>query len=96
MVIRDYIGTPALLEQLAGECCELSQVSLKYARKLRGENPTPKTEQEVLDNLHEEVADILVCFDEMCPLIDWDRVYDIKREKMKRWYERVKEVKYNG
>lgn len=95
-MIKDYIGIPALLEQFAEECNELAQANLKYARKLRGENPTPKTEQELLDNLHEEMADILVCFDEMCPLIDWDKVYDIKREKMKRWYERVKGVKYNG
>ena len=93
MVIRDYIGTPALLEQLAGECCELSQVSLKYARKLRGENPTPKTEQELLDNLHEEIADVLVCIDELVKsnLIIFGYINLIRDAKTKRWYERVKQ-----
>ena len=41
--IIDTIGLPAMLEQLAEECSELAQASLKYARLLRGENPTPKT-----------------------------------------------------
>lgn len=90
MVIRDYIGTPALLEQFAEECSELAQASLKYARKLRGENPTPKTKQEILNNLHEEIADIFVCLDELCPLINYDIVYIKKRKKLNRWYERVK------
>ena len=39
--IIDSIGLPAVLEQLAEECSELAQASLKYARLLRGENPTP-------------------------------------------------------
>lgn len=40
--IIETIGEPALLEQLAEECSKLSQAALKLARKLRGENPTPK------------------------------------------------------
>lgn len=92
MMIKDYIGEPALLEQFAEECNELAQASLKYARKLRGENPTPKTEQEILDNLHEEIADVLVCLDELTKTgkIDCEYVMRIKQEKRKRWKERVK------
>lgn len=41
--IVDYIGKAALLEQTAEEASELSQACLKMARKIRGENPTPKT-----------------------------------------------------
>lgn len=93
-MIKDYIGIPALLEQFAEECTELAQASLKYARKLREENPTPKTEKEILDNFHEELADILVCVDEIGQLIDYDKVFDIKKEKTKRWYKRIG-VKYN-
>ena len=49
--IVDYIGLPALLEQLAEECGELTQAALKLARLRRGENPTPKTEKECRDAL---------------------------------------------
>lgn len=41
--VLDMIGTAALLEQLAEESAELAQAALKMARKLRNENPTPKT-----------------------------------------------------
>lgn len=96
-MIKDYIGTPALLEQFAEECSELAQSSLKYARKLRRENPTPKTEQEILDNLHEEIADVLVCIDELVKsnLIVSGYINLIRDKKTKRWYERVKVVKDN-
>lgn len=40
--ILNKIGEPAVLEQLAEECTELAQSALKLARKIRGENPTPK------------------------------------------------------
>ena len=46
--IMVQIGLPALLEQLAEECGELTQAALKLARLRRGENPTPKTEQECI------------------------------------------------
>ena len=46
MNIVETIGTAAVLEQLAEESAELAQAALKLARKLRGGNPTPKTEQE--------------------------------------------------
>lgn len=45
--ILEMIGTAALLEQLAEESAELAQAALKMARKLRGENPTPKPAQTV-------------------------------------------------
>ena len=55
--IIDSIGLPAVLEQLAEECSELAQASLKYARLLRGDNPTPKTEAECLESLTVDVDD---------------------------------------
>ena len=39
----EQIGLPAMLEQMAEETAELTQALLKYSRKLRNENPTPKT-----------------------------------------------------
>lgn len=95
-MIRDYIGTPALLEQFAEECTELAQASLKYARKLRGDNPTPKNIGEILDSFQEKIADVFVCIDELesAHLIDHGYVNDVKKEKIRRWYERIKEREY--
>lgn len=60
-MIKSKIGKSAVLEQLAEECCELAQISLKRARILRGENPTPKTITETDANFLEEIADVLNC-----------------------------------
>ena len=59
--IMEQIGLPALLEQLAEECGELTQAALKLARLRRGDNPTPKTEEECLAALTEEIADVELC-----------------------------------
>lgn len=96
MMIKDSIGDPALLEQFAEECNELVQASLKYARKLRGENPTPKMIDEIREDFWEEIADVFVCLDELynSRLIDYIYVHRIKKEKRRRWYERIEEIEY--
>lgn len=58
LYISSTIGTPAVLEQLAEESAELAQAALKFARKLRDENPTPKSEEECLQDLLKELADV--------------------------------------
>ena len=47
--IMEEIGEAAVLEQLAEECTELAKASLKLARILREENPTPVTRDEARD-----------------------------------------------
>ena len=59
--IIDRIGKPALLEQTAEECTELAHACLKEARRLRGENPTPCTEEERKAAIMEEIADVSIC-----------------------------------
>lgn len=63
LYISSTIGTPAVLEQLAEESAELAQAALKFARKLRDENPTPKSEEECLQDLLEELADVKLCME---------------------------------
>ena len=87
--IIQFIGKPALLEQLAEECSELSQASLKLARKYRGENPTPCSEMECIDKMTEEIADVETCIDQLHSLLDQDRVIAIKSQKMVRWRKRL-------
>lgn len=59
--MRDRIGDAAMYEQLAEECAELGQASLKMARILRGENPTPVAETEAQDAIIEEFNDVVLC-----------------------------------
>ena len=55
--IVDRIGKPAMLEQTAEECAELAHACLKEARRLLGENPTPKTTPECWLAISEELTD---------------------------------------
>ena len=59
--VLEMIGTAALLEQLAEESAELAQAALKMARKIRNENPTPKSRADCIANLQEEIADVELC-----------------------------------
>ena len=95
--ILDHIGLPALLEQLAEECGELTQAALKLARLRRGENPTPKTEQECLESLTEEIADVELCISILMTAdhVDFDAVMDVIEAKDKRWHERLREARKN-
>jgi len=92
--IIDSIGLPAMLEQLAEECSELAQASLKYARLLRGENPTPKTEAECLEALTEEIADVELCNSLLMggDYVDFDAVMELIEVKDKRWHKRIQEA----
>lgn len=88
-MIIDEIGKAAALEQLAEECTELARAALKYSRKLRGNNPTPKTLEELEADLTEEFTDVTVCA--MCLKLCAD--YEIMFSKMKRWQERIQNDK---
>lgn len=89
--IVDQIGVPALLEQMAEECCELAQACLKMARKLRDENPTPKSIEDIRDNLVEEIADVELCriYLTEIGMIDSPETYSVVHEKEERWQKRL-------
>lgn len=83
--IIDRIGEPAALEQLAEEATELAKAALKLARVKRGNNPTPVTETEALENLHEEVSDVQVC----CQVLGLAPDNQIRGAKLNRWLDRL-------
>lgn len=93
--IIETIGLPAFLEQMAEEASELSQASLKFARKLRGENPTPKEGNELVSNLCEEVADVAGCINELARFDDdfARRSSVIECVKRYRWIKRLEDAK---
>ena len=89
----DAIGTPAMFEMMAEEATELSYACLKFARYLRGENLVHgKTKEEMLDNVHEEMADAYVTLRELRKVteyIDSKKVTNIIDEKRKRMAKRL-------
>lgn len=88
-MIVNAIGTPAALEQLAEECCELGHAALKMARIMRGENPTPVKAAEAMSMLTEEVADIRVCLNALRDMIP--ETAKLEASKMQRWKDRINE-----
>lgn len=90
MTILETIGTEAVLEQLAEEASELSQAALKLARKLRGVNPTPKTEEECWSVLLEEIADVQVAKEQLQLKGGQDfTIEEMVRVKTRRWKWRL-------
>lgn len=85
--IRSTLSTKALLLQLSEECGELVAAISKYLRKKDTNNPTPKTMEEIVDNLFEEIADVKVALD-VLGVSDDDNLYNAKLD---RWYKRLKE-----
>ncbi len=93
--IYDAIGDAAAWEQLSEEAAELSAITSKLARIIRGENPARMTLKEAEAKAIEEIADVFNALD----VLDTGLVYDngmhylltyAKRKafpKMKRWYE---------
>lgn len=93
MNLLDQLGKPAVLEQCAEECIELAHACLKMARKLRDENPTPASEDDITKNLIEEIADVMVSIDGVIKtgVVRPAEINATKTYKKYRWENRLKE-----
>lgn len=92
--ILEMIGTAALLEQLAEESAELAQAALTMARKIRNENPTPKSHTDCVANLQEEIADVELCISVLpAALHDPAEIGRTMAAKHRRWNERLHDEK---
>ena len=89
--IADKLGKEEILCQLSEECAELSQACLKYRRVMKG--LTPKTEDEVFENLTEELADVLVNIRQLkylfCDSKISSKIGEIQNRKTDRWWRRT-------
>lgn len=92
-MLQEVIGTPAMLEQTAEECIELSHACLKLARYLRGENKVYKTKEEIYSNLSEEIADVYICIDELLEagVISQESIDSNIMTKLERMRKRLEE-----
>lgn len=85
------IGIAATYELLAEEAAELAHAAQKLARAVRKENPVfGHTGEELVMNLHEEIADVKICIRELCEAdgLVADLVKNFVQEKTKRMHER--------
>ena len=92
-MLQEVIGTPAMLEQTAEECVELSHACLKIARYLRGENKVYKTKEEIYSNLSEEIADVYICIGELLEagIISQESIDSNIMTKLERMRKRLEE-----
>ena len=82
--IRDIIPEAALYAQMAEECNEMSKACLKKVRKLRGENFTPISDEQIDKDLNEEFADISLC----AVVLGLTKDYTLMNKKLNRWIKR--------
>lgn len=85
--IDEHMPRAALYEMLAEEATELAQASLKMARAIRGENPTPVTCMDAFNSLQEEWNDVYLAYLVLPLTTD----YYSMRHKAARWIERLEE-----
>lgn len=88
------LSKAAILENCAEECAELSHACLKMARKIRGENPTPKTIEEIKENLIEELADVALTMSALISALDLNmaEIENLVGYKTTRWKHRLEKA----
>lgn len=94
MEVIKTIGTPAILDQCAEECSELTHACLKLSRKIRNVNPTPAEYKDIVESVTEEIADVYLCIDYVINAlgIPARKLIDIEEAKKARWIERMKNM----
>lgn len=86
-IIKKEIPVTELLVGLAEEASELAQAALKLRRVFDKTNPTPAKEEEAIEHLWEEIADVKL----YVSMLDVNprEISRIMSEKQKRWESRL-------
>lgn len=88
LYLKEKVEERHKYEQLAEECCELAQASLKYIRTLDSSNPTPVSKEEAYACVKEEIVDVLLCLDVLDA--DFEDFMDpLYESKLNRWFDRI-------
>ena len=83
--IQERTDILQLLDLLSEEAAELSMAASKYARVIRGTDPTPVKERTALANLKEEYSDVV----NVARMLDLKEDDSIMRKKLQRWRKRI-------
>jgi len=83
-----------MLDQTIEECAELIMACEKLKRNIVPGNPTPVTEEEALESIKEEIADIQVCLGKLTRMlgISLSEIDEIMTQKIARAEERLRDV----
>lgn len=86
-IIKKMVPVEELLAGLAEEAAELAKAALKLRRIFDGTNPTPKREEEAIEDLWEEIADVKL----YVSMLDVNprEISRIMEEKLARWEKRL-------
>jgi NTP pyrophosphatase (non-canonical NTP hydrolase) len=87
--IEETIGLAAGYEMLAEEAAEVCHAALKLSRILRGDNPTPVSANDAIENLNEEYTDLI----NAARLLNMNVDERMARFKISRMEERLKQKK---
>ena len=86
------LGAEETLCQTMEECSELASACNQYRRTaLMKDQPTPKTSDEAMANLKEELVDSIICIKELIMIlgIDYSDLEKIEQEKIERTVRRM-------
>ena len=86
-LIKKSLPVTEILAGLAEECTELAQAALKLRRVFDGTNPTPVTEEQAMDALYEELADVKLYASLLS--INARSISEIMERKRLRWEDRL-------
>lgn len=91
MTYYEQLSKSDLYEQLAEEATELAKACLKMARRLRGTNPTPLSEEEISKMITEEFTDVL----NVAYVLHLESDPEIAHTKLSRWDNRLRAAMFN-
>lgn len=91
--IKERVPVVELLAGLAEEASELAQAALKLRRVFVSNNPTPVSEDQAIENLWEEIADVNLYVSMLD--INLGAVSEYMQAKQRRWEERLKSIEGN-
>ena len=95
-IIKTYLDRRTMLEQLAEECTELAQASLKLIRaEGLSNNHTPITLEQADLNLKEEIQDVISVIKLLFPEDELNLDNIDEYPKYARWVERLKSKFYS-
>jgi len=88
MRVNELLPMDEIYAQGAEEAAELAQAFLKLRRALTGLNPTPVTVDDAWQDLMEEIADVMVCINQING-VNWAYISEIMTRKLGRWEGRL-------
>lgn len=93
-LIRSYLRDDEILAQMAEEAAELSQACLKLRRAIRQDNPTPVPQENAINDLAEEWADVALCMSLLGKkyIPDPELVQRSISYKAQRWADRLQGI----